>query len=398
MKPQIKKVIFSCILLILVGLTGSLSIDMYAPAMPAIAKTLGVSATAVQWSLSLYALVSLIGLFTYGALSDCFGRKRILLVGLSVGVFGAAICAMATTIHLFYLGRVLQGLGLAVVPSVLPAVSRDLFSGKLFQQVASIVSVAFGLGPVFSPLIGSYVSHVYGWHEIFMVLAFYALMAMLVVAFFLGETHDKEKRSTFNLKPMLRNYGMIITNPIFFKNMFAKAVAWMSFLVFYTASPFMLQEHLHMNMLHYGSVTLAITGAIFLSKVINTFLLNIMDVNAIVRMSLWIMVFGAALLLGFGIAGYYSVATIVGPFIIVGFASGFLFSNTMAASFQGFRGVSSGSVAGLLNGTQVLVGFLGSATAAHISINSLWPLGTLMTTASVMCLLVYYYLSRKQIA
>lgn len=150
---------FFCAVLVFIGLTGSLTIDMYVPVMPAVAKSLGVSTTAIERSLSLYLIPYAIGQLFCGSLSDCFGRKRVLLPAIAIGLMGSIFCAITSTTTLFYIGRILQGAGFPAIGATVPAIARDFFDDTRFAQVASILSLVFGLGPVFSPILGSYIGH-----------------------------------------------------------------------------------------------------------------------------------------------------------------------------------------------------------------------------------------------
>lgn len=97
----------------------------------------------------------------------------------------------------------------------------------------------------------------------------------------------------------------------------------------------------------------------------------------------------------FAFLGMYSLYSILIPFALMGAGCGFLFSNTSTAAFGSFNGVSSGSVAGLLNGMQRLFAYAGSAIAAHLLITSLMPLALLLTAASAFSVSQYWWFSRR---
>lgn len=240
-----------CFVLILLGIAGPMASDMYAPAMPAQAKAFMTSAHTIELSLSLYLIVAFFGLLLYGALSDCFGRKRILLVGLSLGVLGSLICWLAPNIHFFYLGRIIQGMGFSAAPGILPAMGRDVFEGKRLAQAASLISVAFGFSPLIAPVIGGYISVHFGWRMIFIGIALYVMASMLAMLF-LPETHPSKNRSRFRIAPIARTYGLILKDTNFLKNMFSKAIAFSCFIIFYTVTPFMLENQLHLSAVQYG--------------------------------------------------------------------------------------------------------------------------------------------------
>lgn len=380
-----------CALLVIIGLTGSLAIDMYVPAMPAIANALHASSTTIKLSLSLYLVPFALGQLFCGPLSDCFGRKRVLMPTVVVGFAGSLLCALAPTITLFYLGRILQGLGFSAIGATLPAMARDVFDDKRFAQVGSILSMVFGLGPIFSPIVGGYISHYFGWRMIFEVTTVYSAFILLLVWWFITETHDKQQRHVFHIVPILQTYGRILKDHIFLKNTLSKSAAYTGFIVFYTVTPFMLQDHLHLTAVEYGWVTLILTGSILLAKFINTFTLNYIKIEKLIFLSLITLVSACVLLLIQSLFGLYSVAAIVIPFVIFGFGSGFLFANTTTAAFHSFKKTAAGSVSGLLSAVQLLSAFVGSAIAAHLGVTTLIPLAVFLCVITCIALIQYIY-------
>lgn len=224
---------FFCMLLILTGLIGSLSIDMYVPAMPAVAKYLLVSAKTIKLSLSLYLVPYALGQLFYGPLSDCFGRKRILLPAIALGMIGSACCAIAANSATFYAGRMLQGAGFSAIGATIPAMARDVFSDKKFAQISSILSLVFGLGPIFAPILGGYINHWFGWHKIFIMISYYALLVITLVFFFIPETHNKNNRHTFSITAIAQTYTHILKNTVFLKKHPKQVICicWISYIL-----------------------------------------------------------------------------------------------------------------------------------------------------------------------
>ncbi len=387
--------ILFCSIIIFIGMIGSLAIDMYVPSMPGIANTFATTAVAVKLSITLYLLAYAIGIFFYGPIIDSFGRKPVILVAITVGLIGSILCFLSDSITTLYIGRFLQGAGFAAINVAAPAMARDIFDDKQFAQVSSILSMFFGLGPIFSPIIGSYIDHYFGWRTVFSVLSVYSILVILVVIFAIPETHEEEQHHVFHIKPILKTYWNIAKNNIFLANTLSKSVAYAGFMIFYTVTPFMLQKYMGLTVLQYGWITLALTGAIFITKFINTIALAYVDVDKIIFLSIIMLAIAGSLLLLFGILGYYSLFTLLLPFMLFGIGSGFLFSNTMAAAFKPFKGKASGSVSGLLNGTQLFAAFIGSAIAAHLGITSLLPLGILMAVMSIGVVVQYVYFMRR---
>lgn len=386
--------LFFCTLLIFIGMIGSLTIDMYVPSLPAIAKSFSASAVAVKYTMTIYLITYGIGQLFYGTIIDCFGRKRILLLAVVIGTLGSVFCIFASSVFELYLGRLLQGAGYAAIGVAAPAMARDILDERQFAQAASLFSLAFGLGPIFSPIIGSYIGYLFGWRSVFVFISGYSLLVFISILLFIPETLNYLNRHEFHITAILKNYWKIVTNSIFIANTGCKSIAYTGFIVFYAVTPFMLQDHLHLTIVEYGWVTLTLTSTILLAKFANTILLRYISINQLILFSSYTLVTGGGLLLIFGLLHYYSVMTLLLPFMIFGFGTGFLFANTTVAAYVPFKGLSSGTVSGLMNSFQLIFAFIASSFAVHLPLETLFPLGLFMTVISVGAVALYLYLNK----
>ncbi len=148
-----------------------ISIDMYLPAMPTIARELGSSATLLQLTLSAFFVGFALGQFGTGPLIDRFGRKRPLLVGLALFALASVGCALVDSAEWLIAFRFLQALGGSIAVVVPRAVVRDLHSGIESARMLSRLMLVMGVGPILSPLLGGYLLSAYGWRSIFLALA-----------------------------------------------------------------------------------------------------------------------------------------------------------------------------------------------------------------------------------
>jgi DHA1 family 2-module integral membrane pump EmrD-like MFS transporter len=373
-----------------------MAIDMYVPSLPYISRDFGVSSVLAKYTITFYLISYGVGQLIYGPLTDSFGRKGTLLVAALIGLVGSILCFIAPSISALYVGRFLQGMGYSGISVVVPVLARDVLNDKQFAQVASILSLIFGLGPVFSPILGGYIDYLLGWRMVFGMISIYTLLILLVIIFIMPETHQKNNRQVFHAKVIIKTWKFILTNKTFIANALCKSLAFTGFIVFYTVTPFMLQGHLGLNSVQYGWVTLALTGAILIAKLINTFTLSYISIERLNLFSTWMLAFAGSLLFFLALLKIYSLLSIIIPFILFGIGSGFLFSNTTVAAFKPFKAFSTGSVSGLLSGLQLLSAFVGSVIAAHLGVTSLMPLGIFMALIGIGVLVQYVVLSHHR--
>jgi DHA1 family bicyclomycin/chloramphenicol resistance-like MFS transporter len=177
------------ILLAMVPLTGA-TIDIYVPSLPAITAHFGVPAQLVQWTIPSYLIgYSLAQLFC-GALSDAWGRRALLIIGIVLYTGASFLAASASSIGMLILMRFVQGLGVAAPGVLARAIASDSFDSERLPHITNYITLAWALGPIVAPLIGGYLQHVFGWKAIFYFLTAYGCIVLLLIYVLLPETNS----------------------------------------------------------------------------------------------------------------------------------------------------------------------------------------------------------------
>ena len=158
---------------------GPLTIDMYLPALPTIVDDLGTTSAAVQLTLTGTLVGLALGQLLVGPLSDTFGRRRPLLVGVGVHVLASLLCLVAPNVGVLGGLRVLQGIGAAAASVVTMAIVRDLFVGRAAATLFSRLMLVLGVAPVLAPTIGGEVLRFTSWRGVFVVLAVLGLILVV---------------------------------------------------------------------------------------------------------------------------------------------------------------------------------------------------------------------------
>lgn len=173
---------------LLISLT-AMSIDIMLPSLPQIGAAFSVAhANETQQILTSYMLGLGIGQLVWGPLSDRFGRKVLLLIGLFIFVLGSFACLLAPTLGAMLGARAVQGFGGAAARVISVAIVRDLFAGRQMARVMSTVMTVFIAVPIFAPSIGQALAHVGNWRWNFYVLLSAGLIGMLWAGYRLSET------------------------------------------------------------------------------------------------------------------------------------------------------------------------------------------------------------------
>ncbi|MBS62036.1 Bcr/CflA family multidrug efflux MFS transporter [Salinisphaera sp.] len=185
--------VFIAVLGMLTAVT-PLSIDMYLPAMPGLAREFAVDPAYVQYSLSLFFLGLAAGQLTYGPISDRYGRRPVLYFGLGLYLFACVACALSESVGMLIAARAVQGFGAAAGPVMSRAIVRDRFHGSKAASVMSFVVMVMATAPLLAPLVGGLVLKFAAWQGIFWLLCVYALMCLVALAVLLGESHPPQRR------------------------------------------------------------------------------------------------------------------------------------------------------------------------------------------------------------
>ncbi len=182
-------------LLGLLSAIGPFAIDMYLPALPAIGEALRAEIGAVQWSLTAFFVSLGAGQLFFGPLSDRFGRKPPLYVGLVLFACASVGCALATDIHTLIAWRFVQGLGAAAGMAIPRAVVRDLHTGTDAARLMALLMLVFSVSPILAPLVGSAIIAWTGWRGVFWVVTIAAAAGIAMMAALLPETRPADQRA-----------------------------------------------------------------------------------------------------------------------------------------------------------------------------------------------------------
>lgn len=209
---------------------GPLSIDMYLPALPSIAHDLNSTVAATQKTITIFLLGFSIGMLIYGPLSDRFGRKKLLLIGMVLYVFATLGCIFSQHIEQLLLFRFLQAMGGASASVLARALVRDLFNNQEIPKILSLMHIITMIATLVAPLAGAIIIQYFNWAGIFIFLFIYSLLCMVWVNFQIDAPPPRRIQMSLidNYLSVLKNryaWGFILCNSFSFGGMFAYITA-----------------------------------------------------------------------------------------------------------------------------------------------------------------------------
>ncbi|QAB19236.1 Bcr/CflA family efflux MFS transporter [Leucobacter muris] len=221
---------------------GPLSMDLYLPQLPQLARSLDTSDALAQATMSVCMIGLGIGQLIAGPLSDRFGRKRPLVVGVVLFAVLSAVCAVAPTIEVLLAARLMQGLAGSAGVVISMAVARDLFHGIELSRMLSLLALVTSLTPIIAPVIGGQLARVMDWRGIFFVLAGIGVALVFVAVFGLRESlPETGHHSGSVLGTTVTHASVVLRDPLFVALMLAACLGGAAFFSYLSMSSFVLQ-------------------------------------------------------------------------------------------------------------------------------------------------------------
>lgn len=174
-----------------ISLIGPLAVHLFLPVIPAIKASLGLSPAIAQLTFSIALFGMAFATLVYGSLSDRYGRRPVLLSGLGLFLIGSTLSAIADTVFLIVLGRLVQAIGAGCGVTLVRAIARDAYGAEHLINAIAYLTMFYTLGPMISPIVGGLLVDAFGWRSTF---AFAILVGALVTAgayFVIYETRPK---------------------------------------------------------------------------------------------------------------------------------------------------------------------------------------------------------------
>ncbi|MFH8710201.1 Bcr/CflA family multidrug efflux MFS transporter [Streptomyces zaomyceticus] len=384
--------------LVLGGLTAlpPLSMDMYLPALPEVTGALNAPAATVQLTLTACLAGMALGQLVVGPMSDKWGRRRPLLIGMIVYVLATAVCALAPTAELLIGFRLLQGLAGAAGIVIARAVVRDLYDGVEMARFFSTLMLISGVAPIIAPLIGGQILRITDWRGVFYVLAVIGVLLTLVVWRFLGETLPPERRHEGGVGEALRTMKGLLADRVFTGYMLTGGLAFAALFAYISASPFVVQEIYGASPQTFSLLFgLNSVGLVAVGQINGKLLIGRVSLDKALGWGLGIILVSALALLlmtsgVFGEVGLFPVAA--GLFVLMS-AMGLAMPNTNAQALMRTPH-AAGSASALLGTTSFLVGAVASPLVGIAGEHTAVPMALVQLTCAVLALACFLGLCR----
>jgi DHA1 family bicyclomycin/chloramphenicol resistance-like MFS transporter len=364
------------LILILASLSAisPLSIDMYLPAFPSIASDLHTSIPNVEFSLSLFFFGIAMGQLFGGPISDAYGRKPLISIGLIL--FGLSSFALIFThdITLFWILRAIQSFGGGIATVNVSATVRDRYEGKESARVFSLIAMIMLTAPLIAPTLGALFLKLFSWRSIFVFLCVYAFMILTIYFFFF----PKGMQTSTKITPF-QNYKRVLSHKTAMVLIVSQILCSSGMYTFITSSSFIYMEHFHIGA--------TLFSFFFASNVILLMLTGRLNAHLVKRIEpFYLLRFGMVLQAFLGFLLFIlrdQSITFIFPLIMLYIGSlGFIFSNSVSLTLEFFPNISASANA-IIGVLQYSMGALMGFVASFLHDGTLLPVMGVMMGVSL---------------
>jgi DHA1 family bicyclomycin/chloramphenicol resistance-like MFS transporter len=383
-------------LLVLLGLLtaiGPVSLDMYLPAFPAMADDLGASQSQVQLSLTTCLIGLAAGQLVTGPLSDRWGRRRPVLIGLGAYALLALACAVAPNAGLLAAVRFAQGFAGGTGVVVARAIVRDRYAGRAAAKYFSRLSLVFGIAPVAAPSVGGLVLRFGSWRAVFVCLAVIGLLLAAAVAWRLPETLPVERRSTGGLAGTVRAMGSLLTDRVYLGYVLTQGLAFAALFAYISGSSFAFQDVFGVSGGAFGLIFGVNALALVAAGQANARLLDRFTPRVLLLTALLVGA-GAAVGVLAGAAANSVWPVAVALFVFVG-TIGMVTPNSTALALDR-HATHAGTAAALLGALQSVIGALAAPLVGLGGEGSALPMAAVLAGAAGLSLVAALTLARSR--
>ena len=374
-----------------------LSIDMYLSSMPTLERYFAVSADTIQLTLASFFIGFSLGQAFYGPISDKYGRKPPLYIGLLIFVIASVGCALSTTVEWLIFFRFLEALGACAGGVISRAVVRDLYHPSEASKIYSYLMLVSSVAPMLSPIAGGYILISLGWKAIFLILAALGVISLFSIVFWLEESHAKNRTESIAIKNVANEYAKLLKHKYFMGYALSGGFAMAGMFAYITSSPFVFIDTFHLSVENYGILFGANAVVFVLSAQINARIVNKIDSSVIFDTAMamlalsGIAMFAATL---FEIGGIYGIIL---PLLCFMSSIGFIVPNATALAMAPFA-ANAGSASALLGTMQFSMAAGSSILLGALQKAALISMGSMIMFCGVAALAVYIFVVKTQAA
>jgi len=379
-------------LLIAIVTVGQFATDVFLPSLPHIATDFMASRHLAQATISLYLISFGLSQLLYGPISDRFGRRPTVLLGIGIFLLGSIVCALASGIDSLLLGRFIQGFGMGIGPSITRAIMRDSLDDKELVRAGALMGIAASVSPAIAPLLGGYLQHWFGWRASFEFLLAYAGLILAIVFLLLPETNKRLNVNATKIKHAANNFWSLLNDYRFICHAMISLLLVSSFVTYNTAAPFLFQQQMGYSSIKYGYMAIYIASGYFVGSMILRHLIVRISSRACMLIGILGIFIGGLVLTITGYLHVFNQLAIMLPMFLIMISVAIAYSCSSMGAIQHFA-KKAGSAASLLGCLTVTGAACFSILISGFHVITQFPMGVIIVMISLLAFSTLAYLN-----
>ncbi len=375
---------------------GAITIDLYLPTLPAIARAFSVSAATVQLTLSTFFVGMALGQLVYGPVSDRIGRRPVILFGCCVYVVASLACALAPSIGWLVAGRFAQALGCCAGMVVARAVVRDRYDHRDSARIFSLLVLVLGVAPMVAPTVGGWLAAASSWRAIFLVLAAFGGIVGVISWRRLDESRGEATAIKSHSESMLAAYVDLLRQRRLVGYTLVGACNGATLFSYIATAPDLVIDIWGFSSRAFGLIFAAIAVGIIGSSQVNRRLLLRYPPDRILGLACVIALGCGLLLLGAVVADGSKYLILAGIFATLT-SNGFIAANALAGALN-VDPLRAGITSGLFGAANFALGAAASAAAAALHDGTALPMAAIIVVSLAIAVLAFFGLARPQVS
>ncbi|MGD8110168.1 multidrug efflux MFS transporter EmrD [Vibrio sp. TRT 21S02] len=362
---------------------GQMTQTMYVPSIGHMAKEFLVSPAALQAVMACYLIPYGLSQFIYGPLSDRLGRKPIIISGLVIYILGTLLALFAHQYEWFLAGSFIQGVGIGCGGAMSRTLTRDCFSGNELHRVNSLISMCVIFSPLLAPVLGGYLTEVFGWRSSYLFLALFGIAVVITMATSFNETLPIEKRK---YERVTDSYRFVLSSKRFQGYLLCLVATFAGVAVFEAAAGVLLAGVLKLPATIVSILFVLPIPGYLIGAGLSSYIARKRSEKASLIVGLVAIMVGSLIVLIPGMLGMTTALTLVGGATVYFLGAGILFPAATTGALSPYP-YHAGTGGAILGGMQNLGAGIATLIASAIPATDQMPVGAIMAVMSIIALL-----------
>ena len=339
---------------------GPLSTDLYLPSLPTLVEVFATDAAWVQLTLSVFLAGFAVAQLAYGALSDRYGRRPVMLGGLALYLLASIACLFATSIEMLIGARFLQAVGACAGPVLGRAIVRDVWGPADAVRVLAYVSGAMAVAPLVGPTLGGFLTVLFGWQANFAVLVLFSALQVSAVWLWLGESNTHPDPAATRPGRILGNFGILLADRNYVGYLLCLAFSYSALFAFISGSAFVLIGRFGLRPEVYGLCFGLVVAGYIAGTMISGRLVSRYGGDRLLLVGGWVGALAGLAMWGLDLAGVRTLTAILAPMVGATVAVGMVMPNAVGRALAPYPRMAGAASA--------LMGFAQMGIAATVGV------------------------------